>query len=62
MRVHRRDLSGVVGEAVMVLGENGHRVHVPHLHRFRKDLRIKVCPDILACCGSMKIQVDLAKA
>ena len=62
MWMHRPDLGGIVGEAVMAFGENGHRVHVPHLHCFRKDLRVKVRTDILTCCRGMKIQVDLAKS
>ena len=61
MWMHRPDLGGIVGEAVMAFGENRDRVHVRLFHRRGEFGRVEIFADVSNVRRCMKIQMYLAK-
>src|SRR5918998_4783596 len=58
--VPRAYLRGIVREAVVALGEDGHGVYSPHTHRPGEDPGVEVSADILAICRSVEVKGELA--
>ena len=62
VRVHLADRGGVVGDAVVALGEDGDAVHVGVLERLGEGLRVEPRANAGDQRAGVEIQMDLAKA